>query len=851
LRRPIVYILFAVATGILLQVEIDPPIIACMILGLVCLMLMSGFTLPKHVIPGIFFILIMLSSSLNVYFSDHRPDPFIGLDGETLTVEGRVRETGSDGTGSLKVVVETKKIVTSSMDAAGHTHRKTRQGSDERMLVSFKGGRFSQADAAAMAGRYISLAGKAVIPSGEQNPKLFDYRTYLRTRNIRTAVNSSIDSLILLPVEPEGMLHALSAMKGRYLERLKKRMGDTSYGIMAGIMFGDTSDIDEDVYRDFQVSGTSHILSVSGLHTAIVYLWVKKLCMDHDGIAANCLAAAVLMIYAALSVFSPTVVRAVFMIFICIAGKLLGERYDLTSCCAFSATALLLYNPYLLYSLGFQLSYLAVFSMAVILPRLKLLFESSPFDTDMKGEKQKGKIGSLRRKAVDSLLVLISVQIGMAPAIAYFFNYFSLSAFWVNFPVAALASLILPLGIIMLLVSLLPPVWIFTAVFDMLAYAADLLITAMAGINGIAADLPLSSFVLTSPNRLCLVMIYCLIFFICSEYGQHTIGLCGNRFNGGNDTPEKLAGSMGEKNASRIISTIVAVVIALSLIIPEDVYQEADVVFLDVGQGDCIHIRTPSGKNILIDSGGSSQWGDAGESRRYDIAERVLLPYLLKNDAGHIDLALVTHLHDDHFQGLCSLSKKMSIDQVLMGSAYRSQEDEIMEKLNVGAGSIIYIEHGDKINIESGVSIEAIYPADSSETLNIEEENDMNLVFLLDYFGCRILITGDLTGIDEAGILEKNPGIKADILKVAHHGSRFSSTDAFIDAVDPDFAVIQVGKNNFGHPSAQVIEKLKKKGIIIMRTDQDHGVLFDIDKSGRLRSMTMQSRRWISLREFK
>ena len=223
-----------------------------------------------------------------------------------------------------------------------------------------------------------------------------------------------------------------------------------------------------------------------------------------------------------------------------------------------------------------------------------------------------------------------------------------------------------------------------------------------------------------------------------------------------------------------------------------------DVIFVDVGQGDGIHLRC-GGKNLLIDGGGSI---------RYDVGQKTLKPYFLGNGVGSIDLALATHRHTDHYLGQSQLAENFRV-----------------RKRQVGLTAGMTIRFGKDEN----VWLETLWPLTLTEDPQ-QEENHSCSVFMLHYCGYRVLITGDLDEEGELAMLAYYQGrneterLRADVLKVGHHGSKTSSAAAFLDVVNPRIAVIQVGKNNYGHPSPEVLERLTARGVPVFRNDV-HGAI--------------------------
>ena len=214
---------------------------------------------------------------------------------------------------------------------------------------------------------------------------------------------------------------------------------------------------------------------------------------------------------------------------------------------------------------------------------------------------------------------------------------------------------------------------------------------------------------------------------------------------------------------------------------------------VDVGQGDCLHVKSKDNRNIIFDGGGRTE---------YNVGEKILKPYFLHNGKSRLEGAFVTHLHTDHYKGIEELNRCFKIGKVI----YKGRR-------------------GDKYSIGKGVFVEILWP--EKQDFTIDDENENSLIFKVTVDGTSILVTGDIGKDGEARLIERYRGtgiLKCDILKIPHHGSKYSSSDEFLKETDPKIAIIGVGKNNYGHPSDEVIEKLHQKGIITYRTDH-HGAV--------------------------
>ncbi|MBR0599515.1 DNA internalization-related competence protein ComEC/Rec2 [Sinanaerobacter chloroacetimidivorans] len=654
-----------------------------------------------------------------------------------------------------------------------------------------------------MVGRNVQVYGTVEIPPGSRNPKLFDYQLYLKTKGVHVILRSEKNQIFLLDTKGNPLANQLSRFKHYFTVLLQKSMTEEAHGIFIGMLFGDRSLMSDDLYESFQKNGIAHILSVSGIHVGILYLYISKLLGGRKSMLFYGISLLILTFYAALAEFSPSVVRAELMIVVHMTAKIIYRRYDFTACASAGALAMVLVNPYYLFNVGFQLSYMAVFCLAIVLPGFLRWVDKLEALCQLETPCHIETV----IKMIRFLAPLLVIQMGMAPLTAYLFNYFSIASFFVNTPVIVIAGILIPIGI-----SLIPLSFIGGMIFGVGAQAAELFIGAMIRLNDFFYHPGLGFFPVTSPSIGFLFFFYSLLFFLSSEYCR----------------------ILYQRKLFRKIMTYILIFLILScglhLYFGSETHK-AGLVFLDVGQGDCLHIKTPTGKNILIDGGGS---------QNYDVGDKILLPYFLKNGVRSIDLAIVTHHHDDHYLGLVQLAQNLKIKKLGTYEANALREEEILAETGLKKENMLYLTAGERISIEDGIWIEILYPEEQSikkyhELIREDaDENEISLLMKLSFLDMDVLMTGDMGFDGENQILkhyrEDPEKLQSDILKIGHHGSRYSTGDVFLKTVDPQIAVFQVGKNNFGHPHPVVIEKCEKKGIMIYRNDLHGAVLLELKK---------------------
>jgi len=282
---------------------------------------------------------------------------------------------------------------------------------------------------------------------------------------------------------------------------------------------------------------------------------------------------------------------------------------------------------------------------------------------------------------------------------------------------------------------------------------------------------------------------------------------------------------MGKYFSKKFILRLIGLLSAIVILVGISFYQffeeskALEVDFLDVGQGDAILIKTPDHQRILIDGGPTST-----------VVEKLgeHLPFYDKK----IDLVILTHPHADHLDGLVEVLKRYEVEKILSTGVTHTTPDylawlEEIKKQNVPMEIVVA---GQTIDFGSGVKMEFFYPKEDLTGKSMENLNNTSVVSKLIFGQTSFLFTGDAETEVEDELIGGGVNLKADVLKVAHHGSRNATSQNFLEKVQPKFAVISVGADNqFGHPNAMTVKRLENIGAEILRTDKDGDIKIKSD----------------------
>lgn len=673
------------------------------------------------------------------------------------------------------------------------------------------------------AGSKVRFSARCSFTDRAGNPGQFDSRHYYACRKIwvQAYAGQSLKAEILKPGQAAG--ERLCRSREYLLERLRQCVSSKSAGVLGAMLLGSRGMMDEETRAELQSVSLYHIISISGMHIMILgmalYRLIMYLLLFAGGASAGrqkkirMSAAAALVSAAAMTGFclwigSPVpAVRAVIMFAVSLGARTARRSYDTISALSLAGILLLTGNPGYLFDAGFQLSAAAVMSTAVLYPELMRLPPDSFWE---KGSRRKQILEGVLRAAA----VWASVTAGMLPLTAWYFYEIPVLGLPANLAAVPFLGVIMIWGFLGLAASAVS-----AAAGGFVLYPLDLGIRMLTGTAGCIGGLPGSVWICGKPSLGQVVLYYLLLAAF-----RTALGAADRRKAKGRN-----AGGM----KAAALSVLIMSFPVLFFRIPD----KCSVTMLDVGQGDGLVLAFSNGlpfekETVFLCDGGSSDIRNAGRYR--------ILPYLEYRGIREVEAAFVSHADEDHINGLEEILIMMAerqspvrIRRLLMPEwMKRDRAADGLRRAAVQAGvSLIYLRSGDRIRIplsrdgsESAV-IQILHPTASG---GAQEGNAGSLVFHLTCGDFRALFTGDLEGEGEKEIQPFLSDI--DCLKVAHHGSEYSTSEAFLRKTAPEAALISCGKNNrYGHPHRELLRRLSGCGADIYRTDQCGAVTVTAD----------------------
>ena len=604
-----------------------------------------------------------------------------------------------------------------------------------------------------------------------------------------------------------GYGQTLLDLKDRFCKILEKAAGSDA-PVFEAMLLGEKSDLDNELKLRYQMGGMIHILAISGLHISILgmglFQTLKFAGLGNTG--AGILSLAVMIQYGLLTGGSVSAMRAVCMFLLSVGAKILGRSYDLLTALALSAILLLLDSPAYLYSSSFLLSFGAVVGLGAV----------SPYLLEITGAK---------KKLTKSLLSSFSVQLATLPVMLVFFGEVSVAGILLNLFVLPTVGGVLISGLISCILGLFS---LEAAVIAAMPGRALLFLYEQSCI--LAGKLPFCTWVGGLPEIWQSLIYYgCLILALAAavRITRKQKRQSKHKFRGKQKTAKGIFHKIKGHTAVMLLFVILAAGI---LVLSWKDRSGLRITCLDVGQGDGIVLEMPEGSAFLMDCGSSNQ---------KNTGQYQLLPYLKSRGITCLDGLMVSHTDTDHISGIRELldfiAKGLSsvkAETLILPEWEDAGEEECADLLELAkqAGvSCVFAGEGDRLSFQD-VEMRFLAPLENASGADANEEG---LVMELRYRAFRGLFTGDIGEETERELIKKGLLSDVDFLKVAHHGSRYSTCEEFLEIVKPELAVISCSDSNtYGHPSPETVERLEKSGARIACTMKSGAVTVRTDGEG-------------------
>ncbi len=650
-------------------------------------------------------------------------------------------------------------------------------------------------------GDEIEIIGELKKPNGARNYKGFDYKQYLKSKKIYATVSSE-NYKIISKNKIDIISKVINSVQNNMKSNINKILNEEEAALCIGILVGDREAISEQTEDNFKKSNLTHMLAVSGSHITYIINAFAMLLGKTSKRTSKIFTIIILIFFMALTGFTFSVIRACIMGILVLLASLMYRKPDTINNLGISSFIILLFNPYAISDAGFLLSYGGTIGIVLLGDKI----ENAIYKEE---NKNKNIINKIIKYIIISFSITLSANLIIIPIMAYNFSTVSFT-FWIsNILAAPIMEIATIFGFIIYFISIF-----FIPLAKFLGIFLNLLLYLLLKIAEVSSLIPGSSIYIKTPYIIeCIIYYLFIVLWLKWDYIKNAI------------------------NVKKILKVLVASSILLIIFSSVLIYyypKTLKIYFVDVGQGDCTLIKTPTNKHILIDGGGS-------EFGNFDVGESTLLPYLLDRRITTIDYMLISHFDSDHIDGLFAVMENLKIKNIIISKQGEKSDNFIrfQELVKNKKVNVLVVKKGDRIQIDKYSYFEILFPEKNLIQDNVLNNNSIVANFCS--IGLKILFTGDVEEIAENRLCElyrDTDKLKSTILKVAHHGSKTSSTAKFLELVTPKIALIGVGEGNkFGHPNNGVLDRIRDYTNKIYRTDKN-GEIEIIYTKGKIRILT-------------
>lgn len=789
---PLLYVAAAWVVGLLVAhhwlvpLGVEPAVLWCL-----CLLPLSAILLwreDRSARLGCFCALALLAAGLRYQAEmphTDDPDQIAFFTGTSAAVEGVVAAYPDrrDTAARLVVAVESIEVDGERRPVSG--------------LLLASVGRYPAYDY----GDRLRLEGDILPPAPIED---FDFPAHLARKDIHCLMRQP-DVERLTAGQGSPFWAALYGLKDRARLALARMVPEPEASLLQGIVLGIKAGIPKTLYDEYNATGTSHIIVISGSNISLVArLFALSFGQLLGKRRAYWLTLAGIALYVLLVGADAAVVRAGLMGGLYVTGRHLGRLATAHISLAASAVILTLFEPLALWDAGFQLSFAATLSLILFSPPLEARVERGLARMVSSGKAATGILRFLN----EALVATLAAQVLTLPVVAYHFGRLSLVSPLANLLILPVQPPIMTLGGLAALAGSLP---LLEPLARVVAWLPWLCLAYTGAVVHALAAWPLASLDLGHLGWQWPALYYTFVAALAWAAGSRRR----------QSEPGDSNGLAIRRHGKALLALAVAAAVLGGLALAQLPDGRLHVAILDVGQGDAILITTPAGRQILVDGGPSPAALGAALAREMPFWDRSL------------DLLILTHPDEDHVAGLAEALARFRVgawldngrasDEPLYLQCLAALEAEGVPRQVVAAG--------DRLDMEQGIALQVLHPPRGPLPAAIDGDNEASVVLRLNWGEADFLLTGDVGAAAEASLLASGQPLDADVLKVAHHGSGSSTARAFLEAVGPRFAVISVGLNNrFKHPDPGLLERLGAvPDLAVLRTDQAGTVEFITD----------------------
>ncbi len=664
-------------------------------------------------------------------------------------------------------------------------------------------------------GETVKICGTIATFPEKRNPGEFDSRLYYSTLKISYRIkNARISAKGGKPAIYRETMYQIKS----YLEKvLDNCLMPEDSAVMKAVLLGDKSSMSDDIKDLYKANGISHILAVSGLHISIIgmglYGLLRRLRLGN--LISMALSVLFMYSYGVMCGMGSSSFRAICMFFLRVAAPVVGRTYDILSALSLAEILLLIDQPLYLYNSGFLFSFGAVIGITVVSPCLELMGIGKGKEKMVFAKEEKEKKKELSCKVITFLTQGLKSGVAIAlvtlPVYSLFYYTYPVHSLVLNLAVIPLMGLLMTAGLLCLLLG---SVWNVLGIIPGKLVHIILTLYKMLCSSGKIIGKFTWYMGHSDGGRVIMYLLILTCFIILSDR-------MAKRFK--KDREKRTLSEEKYTNGKWILADLLRISILVTgiFVLTFQVKSPLELDFIDVGQGDGI-VVSQGDKSILIDGGSSSK----KEVGRYQI-----IPFLKYRGIGELEAIVVTHEDEDHISGIKEILEEtskggISVGKLILPEVAQVSKGDNYKKLEEIAGEwgipVLYINSGENFNLGKA----EFFCLNPKLSMVTEGANEYSTVLFMEYNGFKALFTGDMEGEGQRAVKElisdkKDFYKNINLLKVAHHGSMYTTDEEFLDMVRPQIAVISCGvDNSYGHPHRELLERLDGIGAMVYRTDR-------------------------------